>query len=146
MKWIKGRVNQITKKHKSNDPFKLATMKNIHVIQWDLHQEIKGFYKYDRRNKYIFINNNLDEISQKFVCAHELGHSQLHPRVNTPFLRSNTLYSVNKIEVEANAFAVELLMPDEFVNEYRNRNDNMTIKEVSQVYGIPEEVCHLKKI
>ena len=36
------------------------------------------------------------------------GHSQIHPRVNTPFLRKNTLFSTDR-EVEANRFAVELL-------------------------------------
>ncbi|WP_162985789.1 hypothetical protein [Virgibacillus sp. Bac330] len=30
------------------------------------------------------------------VCAHKLGHSQLHTRVNTPFLRSTTFVPVNK--------------------------------------------------
>ena len=58
-------------------------------------REIKGFYKYDKRNKYIFINNNLDDSTQKFVCTHEFGHSQIHPRVNTPFLRKNTFFSTD---------------------------------------------------
>ena len=50
--------------------------------------------------------------SQYFVCAHELGHSQLYPRLNTPFMRDKSFLSVNRIDVEANIFAVELLWPD----------------------------------
>jgi len=141
---IKELVEHITKKHNTNDPFDLATKKNIHVILWNLHQEIKGFYKYNKRNKYIFINNNLDYNFQRFVCAHELGHSELHPRFNTPFMRSKTLFSVSRIEIEANTFAVELLMPD---NELYKMNDtNLTINEAANIYGIPKEVSHLKKL
>ncbi|MCQ6275791.1 ImmA/IrrE family metallo-endopeptidase [Bacillus sp. V3B] len=141
MAWIKKIVQDLTNKHKTNNPFELAALKNVNVIPWNLHEEIKGFYKYDKRNKYIFINNNLDETSQKFVCAHELGHSQLHPRVNTPFLRGNTFLSIDRIEVEANRFAVELLIPDESLN----KNYHSTIYEAAATYGVPEEVIHLKQ-
>jgi hypothetical protein len=68
----------------------------------------------------------------------------LHPTVNTPFLSKHTLFSIDKIEREANEFAVELLMPDEWV--YENRNTAMTIYEAAAVYGIPPEVAHLKKL
>jgi Zn-dependent peptidase ImmA (M78 family) len=115
---------------------------NIHLIPWDLNEEINGFYKYDRRNKYIFYNNNLNEELQRFVCAHELGHAILHPRSNTPFLRKNTLFSVEKIEVEANTFAVELLLPDDFLYDFKNTN--VSIYEITKMYGIPNEVAHLK--
>ncbi len=139
--WIKKIVQDLKNKYNTNDPFELARFKNVHIIPWNLHEEINGFYKYDKRNKYIFINSNLDEISQRFVCAHELGHSQLHPRVNTPFLRENTLYSTNRIEVEANTFAVELIIPDSVINE----NYQTTIYETAAMYGVPKEVAHLKK-
>jgi Zn-dependent peptidase ImmA (M78 family) len=105
-----------------------AKCKNIHVIPFNLHEEIKGFYKYDKHNKYIFINNNLDDSAQKFVCAHEFGHSQIHSRVNTPFLRKNTLFSTDCVEVEANRFAFELLIPDD---SFEYETTNLTIREVS---------------
>ncbi|WP_313803578.1 ImmA/IrrE family metallo-endopeptidase [Cytobacillus sp.] len=143
MGWIKTIVNEIKKKHKTSDPFELASLKKIHIIPWDLHEEILGFYKYDKRNKYIFINNNLDNEMQKYICAHELGHAILHPRVNTPFLRKNTLFSLDKIEVEADIFAVEILIPDEFL--YENKNNTTTIYDASATYGVPSEIIHLKK-
>lgn len=144
MTWIKDIVKEMTSKCNTTDPYELASLKKIHVIPWDLHLEIKGFYKYDKRNKFIFINSNLDERLQRFVCAHELGHSQLHPRVNTPFMRSNTLLSVNRIEIEANRFAVELLMPDEVIREHEDAN--LTINEIASIYCVPNEVSHLKNL
>ena len=106
-------------------------------------KKLKASISTINRISYIFINNNLDETSQKFVCAHELGHSQLHPRVNTPFLRGNTFFSIDKIEIEANRFAVELLFPDEVLYEYEN--SNLSIYEVAAAYGVPDEVVDLKK-
>jgi Zn-dependent peptidase ImmA (M78 family) len=140
--WIKETVEKLTKKYKTNNPFEIAEAMNINVYQRDLHNEIMGFYKYIRRNKFIFINSNLDSYNQVFTCAHELGHSQLHPRINTPFLRSKTFLSVDKIEQEANRFAVELLLPDECIYDYVSTN--ITIKEIAATYGIPEQICHLK--
>jgi Zn-dependent peptidase ImmA (M78 family) len=140
--WIKNKVNDLITKHQTDNPFDLASMMKISVIPWDLHEEIKGFYKYDKRNKYIFINDNLNEKTQRFVCSHELGHAILHPRANTPFLRSKTLFSIDKIEVEANTFAVELLLQDENLYEYKNTN--LSIHEISEIYGVPKELCHLK--
>ncbi|MBU8768675.1 ImmA/IrrE family metallo-endopeptidase [Cytobacillus oceanisediminis] len=141
MNWIKQAAQDTINKYKTNDPFELASFKNINIIEWDLHQEIKGFYKYDKRNKYIVINSNLEKVQQKFVCAHELGHSVLHPRVNTPFLRENTLFLTSRIEVEANTFAVELLLPDDVLQE----NSQSTIFELASLQGVPKEIVHLKK-
>lgn len=121
--WIKNIVHDLVSKFRTNDPFELADCKNILVVPFSLHEEIKGFYKYDRRNKYIIINNNLCEHEQKFVCAHELGHSQLHPRINTPFLRKNTLFSTDRIEVEANRFAINLLLYEEKFEDYETKYD-----------------------
>lgn len=144
MTWIKDAVQKLTKRYDTTDPFELAALKNIHVAYWDLHHEIQGFYKYDRRNMYIVINSNLNELSQRYVCGHELGHSQLHPRVNTPFLRDKTFLSVDRMEVEANTFAVELLLSDDAINEYKE--SGLSIEKIAAIHGVPEEVAHLKSL
>ncbi|WP_342512843.1 ImmA/IrrE family metallo-endopeptidase [Sporosarcina sp. FSL K6-1522] len=144
MTWIKAVVENLTRQYGTNDPFKLASLLNIHIVYWDLHHEIQGFYKYDRRNKYIVINSNLSSWKQLYVLAHELGHSMMHPRVNTPFLREKTFLSVDRIEVEANTFAVELLLPDEALHEYKD--SSLSISEVAGIHGVPEEVAHLKNL
>lgn len=143
MGWIKDEVNKLIKKYKTRDPFEIASLMNIHVIPWDLHEEIHGYYKYDKKNKYIVLNSNLKRNGQIFTCTHELGHAILHPRANTPFMRKHTLFSIDKIEVEANTFAVELLLPDEQLSEYKDTN--LSIYELSDLHSIPRELAHLKK-
>lgn len=140
---IKKVVRQIIKKHKSNDPFQIAKEKNIIVLFEELGSTL-GFYSSYKRIQFIHLNNQLDEMMQRFVCAHELGHAVLHPKSNTPFLRANTLFSVEKLELEANTFAVELLLTDEVVAQYQNTD--LTIYDVAKIYSIPKQLVYLKKI
>lgn len=53
-----------------------------------------------------------------FICAHELGYAIFHPDANTHFLKKNTLFSTESIELEANFFAVRLLFSKKFLNEH----------------------------
>lgn len=136
--WLKCKVLGLIKKYKTTDPFELASKLNIHIIEWNLHEEINGYYKYDRRNRYIVINQNLSEEWKRVVCAHELGHAILHTRINTPFMRTNKLYSVDKIEREANRFAAELLINDDCFKESNN------IYEIASLNNVPVELVQLK--
>lgn len=136
--WIKERIKQLEQKHKTRCPYQLAESLKIHVFQHNLHHEINGYYKYDRRNQYIVINDNLNENMQRVVCAHELGHAVLHPRTNTPFMKKNTLLSTSKIEREANRFAVELLISDNDLYEYES------LQHIASIHKVPVELIQLK--
>ncbi|WP_412055234.1 ImmA/IrrE family metallo-endopeptidase [Bacillus altitudinis] len=63
-------------------------------------------------------------------CAHELGHALLHNESNTPFLKRNTFFSTEKIELEANFFAMHLL--------FSSVQRGITYCEFKE-YGIPKE-------
>lgn len=140
MAWIKSIVNDLVSKHGSMNPYSIAEKMNMNVFTHDLHIEIRGYYKYDRRNKYIVINDKLDENTQRVVCAHELGHAILHPRSNTTFMQQNTLLSVDRIESEANRFAAELLIPDDSLAEH----EHLTIYEIASLHNVPTELVMLK--
>lgn len=131
---IKQRVNRLCRKHGTRDPFELAERMNILVVREPL-GSINGYYNQCYRQKFIHINEELEEYRQKFTCAHELGHAVLHPKANTPFLRDNTLFSVSRLEREANCFAAELLCPDEVLLEY----PGYTVGELARILGIREE-------
>ena len=91
---IKQRVNRLCRKYGTRDPFELAERMNILVVREPL-GSINGYYNQCYRQKFIHINEELEEYRQKFTCAHELGHAVLHPKANTPFLRDNTMFSVS---------------------------------------------------
>jgi Zn-dependent peptidase ImmA (M78 family) len=131
--WIEKKVKDLFEKYNTNDPFVLAENLNIIINQYDL-GETFGFFQHCYRKKIINVNINLDEAWKKFVVAHELGHALLHPDINTPFLKRNTLLSIEKIEREANYFACYLLLlntePGSFIEK----------KYYLAFYGIPPEM------
>lgn len=139
---IKEIVCNLVKKYKTNDPFEIASQREVIILFVTL-KGVLGFHNTFNRIHAIHISNELDETMQRFVCAHELGHAILHPKINTPFLRRNTFQSIDRIEIEANSFAVELLLPDETIKDYWNTN--MTIYDAAKISGIPAELVHLKR-
>lgn len=139
----KGEAVKLIKKYGTNNPFEIAKRLGVVVIYEPLGNAF-GYYNSYKRIKFIHINEELREKSALFVCAHELGHVTQHPKANTPFMRKNTLFSLERIEVEANTFAVELLLPDSVI--YEHKHENLTINEIANIYGVPEEVAHLKNL
>ena len=56
-------------------------------------------------------------------------------------MRDKTFLSVDRIEVEANTFAVELLWPDVTLDDYED--SNLSLRDIAGIYGVREEVAHL---
>jgi Zn-dependent peptidase ImmA (M78 family) len=134
---IKKTVLKLVRKYKTNCPYQLAEHRNI-LVQKEPLGSVYGYFHTYRRVAIIHVNCDLDEPTQRFVCAHELGHAILHPHANTPFMKANTFFSVERIEREANEFAAELLIPDEVLDEY------VTLQEVAAVCKVPLEITRLK--
>lgn len=136
---IKKKAQQITRKYKETDPFKIAEHLGIIVRFADL-GKTWGFFATYKRVKIININTNISVSAQRFTCAHELGHALLHPHVPTPFLKKHTLFSIEKIERQANTFAVELLLPDSLFLEY----EDTPVQDLALIVGIPPGLEILK--
>lgn len=129
----------LSKKHKTSNPFEIAISMNICILYEDL-GEIYGYYNNPLRMRQIHINSNLPYHLQTLTCAHELGHAVLHPRSNTPFLKKSTFISVDKMEIQANKFAVELLIPDSIILEYQD----YTISQFAMMFGYSEDLIKLR--
>lgn len=142
MSSIKSMVNQLVKKYGTNDPFKIAKYMGILVVFEPLGSAL-GYYSKHFRVPIIHINQDADIKTQIFICGHELGHAVQHPDTNTSFLKIHTLFSTDKLEIEANTFAVELLLPDELFAE---NNACFTIYDAFKEQGVPEELLSLKSI
>lgn len=63
----------------------------------------------------IWVDNKDPDTRQRFTIAHEIGHLILHPE-GIEF--RDTSFQGNQLEVEANNFAAELLMPRWMVMPY----------------------------
>lgn len=132
-------VLHLIKKCETRNPFDIADSLNITIFFEEL-GSINGYYNKPLRMKQIHINQNLDYNERNFTCAHELGHALLHPNSSTPFLRKSTFLSVDKLEIEANKFAIELLISDEILEE----NKEFTIEQLSRILGYHEKLIKLR--
>ena len=136
---IKKRVLSLVSQYHTQDPVELAESLNILVLFEDLGQ-IGGYYNPAYRQKMIHINDRLSDPMRKFTAAHELGHALLHSHMNTPFLRTNTCFSVDAFERQANIFAAYLLISDEDLRE----NAHLTQEQYARLLGYPQQFIELR--
>jgi len=78
-----------------------------------------ALYRADTGSTVLAVNDWHAEVRQRFTIAHELGHLQLHPDalfVDGFLARDGeSSLAIKSEEIEANAFAAELLMPRQSV-------------------------------
>ncbi|MEK3749455.1 ImmA/IrrE family metallo-endopeptidase [Paenibacillus sp. FSL E2-8871] len=126
-------IRELIQTHGTNNPSRIASERSIAVLYEELGKDTWGYYTCICRIPIIHVNSLLQGFNQPFAVAHELGHHFLHHGVNTPFLRGNTLFSVDRIEREANQFALHLLVGD------LTPEQNETKYQFLMRCGIPEQ-------
>jgi Zn-dependent peptidase ImmA (M78 family) len=82
--------------------------------------DVSGLLLRDETRQVIAVNSAHARTRQRFSIAHEIGHLRMHKGVFVDTLRvnlrdDNAHRGVDWDEIEANAFAAELLMPKEQV-------------------------------
>lgn len=137
---IRSRVKSLIRKHRTRDPFEMVQSMNVILVRYPLDGDVRGFYQYFKRNNIIYIDELLPKHEQAFVLAHELGHMFLHRRTNTIFLDTRTHFITQKYEIQANRFAVELLISDEFLSEHSED----TLEQISRLTGYGEDLVRLR--
>ena len=136
---IKRLADSLVRKYKSRNPFEIIEHLNVIVVFYPLNG-IKGFYQYFQRNNIIYIDESLSEQERRFVCAHELGHMFIHKKANAIFMDSRTQLNTTKYEIEADRFAMNLLLSDADIEE----NLNFTTVQLSQLFGYNKKLIELR--
>ena len=111
---------KLVKRCGTRDPFEIARQIGVEGLFCPDFGSMKGMYRVVRRNRFIFINDSLTPQMQHIVCAHELGHDQLHRDLaKTGALQEFMLYDMTtKPEYEANIVAAEILLDTDEVLDY----------------------------
>lgn len=138
---IKKIVSNLIKKYNTNDPYALANYLDIEVIEHDL-ASAYGMYKLVKRNKFIFLNTNLDDDTKRFVLCHELGHAILHRTSPGFYFKNHTLMKTSSYEKEANTFASELIISDTDLKEHLELG--YTRSQSASYFCVPEDLIRLK--
>jgi Zn-dependent peptidase ImmA (M78 family) len=104
---------------------KIAMQLNITISYEPFDGNMSGLLYRDETHTIIGVNSEESKQRQRFTIAHELGHFILHEgdqihvdhdfRVN--FRDLNSSLAINTNEIEANAFAAALLMPENIVKD-----------------------------
>lgn len=104
----------------TRDPFEIARQLGVEVLFCPDFGSMKGMYCVVKRTRFIFLNRDLTPQMQRIVCAHELGHDQLHRDLaTTGAIQEFMLYDMTtRPEYEANIVAAEILLDTDAVLDY----------------------------
>ncbi len=126
---------------------KIAEVLNLSIQEKALEDEYSGFLAV--REKTIVVNSLHSPVRRRFTIAHEIGHYQLHRRkkINQAVFIDRTVYfrkgGVNEtdyqMELEANAFAAGLLMPEALLDEYLDRHSEIDLNNSAHIKILAEE-------
>jgi len=130
----------------------LARARGIVVVRRRFEDaDVSGILFRDADHQVIGVNSAHSAQRQRFTIAHELGHWALHPgrelildvpvRVN---LRDKTSSMASDLEeIEANAFAAAILMPEQMIRDHlnglplgRRREPDATALTLSRVFKV----------
>lgn len=129
----------------TRDPFKIAKELDIEVLFCEDFGPLKGMYRVVKRNRFIFINQDMSEQMQRIVCAHELGHDQLHRSLaKNNAIQEFMLYDMRSTpEYEANIVASEILLDTDEILEYIYHYD-YTSEQIARVMETDINLVALK--
>lgn len=136
---ILAKANSLVRKYGTRNPFEIIKSLNVIVVFYPL-EGVNGFYQYFQRNNIIYIDERLSGNEKMFVCAHELGHMILHKKANAVFMDSRTQLNTSKYELEANRFAVDLLIEDSVIEEHLD----YTTSQLSRMLGYNKSLLELR--
>ena len=117
---------RLLKRCGTRNPFIIADEIGVNIFFRNDFVNLKGMYKVISRNRFIFINANLEEYEQRIVCAHELGHDALHRTLaQYGILQEIMLLDMSaRPEYEANIFAADILLEEREIVELANYGYN----------------------
>ena len=124
-------ARNLKKYYSTDDPFVIAEAFGIRVLP--RFKGVKDFkahtIKIEGYPTIININGKLSAVSQKVLCAHELGHALMHEETINHFDITRANLATNA-EYEANLFAVALLFDEKKFNVPLERMSGSVLKSI----------------
>ena len=143
MEYVKRIVDSLVSENGTNDPFELCDDTGVFVFYPELPENVQGFYYNVKGYKIIGINSALDDEQRRVVCAHELGHSLLHPDMNVFFAMKQTDLLTQRYENEADYFSACLLLDRSAINELRVGKEQVTASNLSSLCRMPQRLIDI---
>ena len=132
---IINKAKELKIKYGTTNAITIAQKLGIRVITRNVKPSVfkAHIVKFDNYPIFISINSNFSELSQRVLCAHELGHAILHQDCCINHFDTAADMVKQKMEYEANLFAVALLFNEnDFVCKFSDMNNYM-LKETLDI-------------
>ena len=136
---VKNSVTDLILQTGTNDPAVICDCLHIKTMYWPL-EEMRGYFYQNENGRVIVLNRDLDDQSERFVRAHEIGHLILHGGLNRVFLDTRTFLNAARYEKQADAFAACLLYPND--DEFLASGNTLSVLAAST--GLREDVVKLR--
>ena len=94
----------------------------------------------------IFVNSSHPKQRQRFTIAHEIAHFLLHKEEIGDGIVDDALYRSglkNKLEIEANQLAAEILMPWHLVNDAMDK-DIKSLQDLADIFQVSETAMAIR--
>ena len=111
------------------------------ILDSDMEDTTSGSYSLDGDQPVIRVNANQHSNRQRFTLAHELGHHVLlhGEREDNPVTLFRQEGTTSNLEIEANAFAAELLMPKGVIDYVVENATKPTIQYMAEQFWVSEQ-------
>jgi Zn-dependent peptidase ImmA (M78 family) len=113
--YIYSKATDMVKQTGTRNPMKIASEIGVMLRYSEELDKLLGLYTYRWKHRIILLNDKMEEIMARMVCAHELGHDALHRDIaKGEGLKEFVLFNMkDTTEYEANAFAAHLIIDDD---------------------------------
>jgi len=139
------------------DVFAVTTYLGLDVLAEALDPSTSGVLVVGSEHAVIGVNQQHHRRRQRFTIAHELAHYVLHRQASNVFVDSTLTFHRNKTsaegvdrqEVEANAFAAELLMPEGLLKKYWESQqfdlyDDVALARLAARFDVSEQALTIR--
>lgn len=144
------------------DVMDIARQLDLELLKHPFKEDESGILVVKGDRAIIGYNPDQSPVRQRFSVAHEIGHFLLHYSQVPVSARESYVdvfkrdwvasQGVNKLEIDANAFAAELLMPEHLVKQYAQAYqingtdlvDDDVIKELADAFEVSIQAISIR--
>lgn len=134
--YIYSKATEMVKQTGTRNPMKIASEIGVMLRYSEELDKLLGLYTYRWKHRIILLNDKMEEIMARMVCAHELGHEALHRDIaKGEGLKEFVLFNMkDTTEYEANAFAAHLIIDDDDI--YSMSKDKYDVVQMAKMLNV----------
>lgn len=135
----------------------IAKMYDVIVVRKDLEDSVSAILQIKGVRGIVVVNAAHHPNRQRFSIAHELGHYLLHRDEGSIFVDRSPVFfrdkasssGISRQEIDANAFAAELLMPEKDLDAQLNGHpidafDEVLVRRLAARFGVSAQALTIR--